>query len=139
MSNKTIKPAKITNTIDDVLRDSDSHRLACRKCGTKHDTTDIVKEFFSTVLAKLKAGQEVYIHGFGRFVPKTIAGRKQMVGLPTVTGGEGKPAVEISFGDRLGVKFRISGTAKDELNPKLAKQKQAAKAAKEKAAAKTGK
>lgn len=133
MSNKTSKPAKITNTIDDVLRESDSHRLACRKCGTKHDTTDIVKEFFATVLAKLKAGQEVYIHGFGRFVPKVIAGRKQMVGLPTVTGGDGKPPVEISFGDRVGVKFRISGTAKDELNPKLAKQKQAAKAAREKA------
>lgn len=129
---------KITNTIDDVLRNNDAHRMACRKCGTKHDTTDIIKSFFDSVLEKLGAGEEVYIHGFGRFMPKMIAGRKQMVGLPTVTGGDGNPPVEISFADRKGIKFRICGTAKNILNPKLAKAKQAAKAKSEKAkAAKT--
>jgi len=129
---------KITNTIDDVLRNNDAHRMACRKCGTKHDTNDIIKSFFDSVLEKLGAGEEVYIHGFGRFMPKMIAGRKQMVGLPTVTGGtadDPKPPVEISFADRKGIKFRICGTAKNVLNPKLAKAKQAAKANSEKAKA----
>lgn len=110
-----------TVTIDDLLAACDLRTLKCRNCGTSHQMRDTIVSFLEALKTAIKTGKSVYLHGFARFSPKQIKGRTQKVGLDTIAASEGG-AREITFGDRLGVKFKLLGTAKTELNTKPAKR-----------------
>ncbi len=110
-----------TVTIDDILAATGHKSLKCRNCGTSHSMREVIAAFFAEALVQMKAGKSVYIHGFARMSPKTVKGRTQKVGLDTIAqNGEGGERT-ITFGDRTGVKFKLLGSAKTEMNAKPAK------------------
>lgn len=111
---KTMAKTPITEktrlTLKDLLQKHGLYTVACRQCTKKADVEDLMGALFTAITAEIAAGNEVQIYGFGKFSPKTYAGRSQRSGLPGVKGGVA------TFGDVKLMKFKLSPMSKDVLN-----------------------
>lgn len=110
MAKKTPIVEKTRLTLKDLLQKHGLYTVACRHCTKKADVEDLMAALFTAIVKEVEAGNEVQIYGFGKFSPKTYAGRSQRSGLPNVQGGVA------TFGDVRLMKFKLSPMSKDVLN-----------------------
>lgn len=98
-----------------VAKESGLDPVRCSSCGSRVETTEAIREFFRTILAKVKRGEKVYIKDFGVFSAKLLKGRK--VKTPLMEGGSAE------FPDLLVLRFHQAQTARDELNRQAGPQR----------------
>lgn len=106
-----------TLRITHLIKEIGLNSLRCPHCGKRMDATRTVKDLFSLILEKCKEGVEtgkgVSITGFGTFYAKMLKSR--IVETPIKGAIETKP--------RLAIRYRMSETAKKNINKKKVSDK----------------
>jgi nucleoid DNA-binding protein len=91
----------------DIAKKAKLSPMQCGHCGSSNDAQASLEDFFDLILRKVAAGGVVHIKGFGVFRARPHKGRT--LHTPVMEGGQ------ITFGDRMVLRFHQSIVAKAKL------------------------